>query len=208
MPSERFEKLANTKKEKIIDAAIDEFTVSGYEGASINMIIKNANISRGSFYTYFNDKEDIFRYVMHFFMGNAVEFIVNTLKEAKGDIIEMSIKLYDTYEDCKAKNTNEKFGLVDSVMESFFTFKKTDINKNLRNENVFQKEFGKILCEKLWDNCSEELKGYGKEAFLSLLELIFTILFKAASKREFLNEDRVQVRKQLMEWMGFIRRGI
>ena len=57
MPSTRFENLAEEKKEKIIEAAIEEFIEKGYERASINSIIKMADISRGSFYTYFEDKD-------------------------------------------------------------------------------------------------------------------------------------------------------
>ena len=49
MPSTRFENLAEEKKEKIIEAAIEEFIERGYERASINSIIKMADISRGSF---------------------------------------------------------------------------------------------------------------------------------------------------------------
>ncbi|ETP70922.1 transcriptional regulator, partial [Lachnospiraceae bacterium JC7] len=63
MATERFEKLSEDKKKRILLAAREEFARVPYEEASINQIIKNAGISRGSFYTYFEDKNDLLQYV-------------------------------------------------------------------------------------------------------------------------------------------------
>lgn len=59
-----FEKLPTEKQDTIIQAAIQEFSDYPYAEASINRIIKAANISRGSFYLYFNDKQDLFHYLL------------------------------------------------------------------------------------------------------------------------------------------------
>ena len=53
MPTERFYRLAKEKAEKIRIAAIQEFKRVPPDEASINKIIQSADISRGSFYTYF-----------------------------------------------------------------------------------------------------------------------------------------------------------
>ena len=59
MPTERFYRLPEAKKQVIRQAAIKEFARVPFEKASINQIIQNADISRGSFYTYFEDKQDL-----------------------------------------------------------------------------------------------------------------------------------------------------
>ncbi len=64
MPSERFMKLDEEKRQRIIKAAREEFSKVPFEEASINQIVKAAGISRGSFYTYFEDKRDILAYVL------------------------------------------------------------------------------------------------------------------------------------------------
>lgn len=64
MPSERFMKLDEEKRQRIIKAAREEFSKVPFEEASINKIVKAAGISRGSFYTYFEDKRDILGYVL------------------------------------------------------------------------------------------------------------------------------------------------
>ncbi|MCR3921966.1 MAG: TetR/AcrR family transcriptional regulator [Firmicutes bacterium] len=64
MPKETFYNLKDDKKQKIFAAAVQEFSSSRFNEASINQIIKHAEISRGSFYQYFNDKEDIYLYMI------------------------------------------------------------------------------------------------------------------------------------------------
>jgi len=45
----------------LLDAAADEFGEKGYHDAAIARIAARANMAIGSFYTYFDSKEDIFR---------------------------------------------------------------------------------------------------------------------------------------------------
>ena len=62
MPKETFLKLPNEKKEKIIKAAQKEFERVPIEEVSIKNIVENAEIARGSFYQYFESKEDLLRF--------------------------------------------------------------------------------------------------------------------------------------------------
>lgn len=64
MPSNTFWKLPAEKRERIIEAAVDEFAENCFSHASINRIVKAAEISRGSFYQYFDSKEDLYLLVM------------------------------------------------------------------------------------------------------------------------------------------------
>lgn len=64
MPKDTFHNLGDDKKKKIFDAAVQEFSTRRFSEASINQIIKTAGISRGSFYQYFLDKEDLYLYMM------------------------------------------------------------------------------------------------------------------------------------------------
>lgn len=45
---------------RIIESSSELFAVYGYDGTSISEICKAGNISKGRFYYYFNDKEDLF----------------------------------------------------------------------------------------------------------------------------------------------------
>lgn len=61
VPKETFFNLAEEKKEKIINAAKKEFKRVPLEQASIKNIVEDAGIARGSFYQYFESKEDLMR---------------------------------------------------------------------------------------------------------------------------------------------------
>ena len=75
MPKETFFKLSEEKRRRILGAAGEEFTTVPYSEASINRIVKNAQIPRGSFYQYFEDKEDLFFY----YMRSHGKFIMQTV---------------------------------------------------------------------------------------------------------------------------------
>lgn len=64
MPKALFFTIHEEKKNRIIEAAIKEFSAQLYEKASINQIIKEADISRGSFYQYFEDKDDLYFFLI------------------------------------------------------------------------------------------------------------------------------------------------
>jgi AcrR family transcriptional regulator len=64
MPKQTFHNLLEEKRNTIINAAIEEFAEYGLENASTNRIVANSGISKGSFYQYFEDKRDVFMYLL------------------------------------------------------------------------------------------------------------------------------------------------
>jgi AcrR family transcriptional regulator len=74
MPKQTFLNLTEEKRRGVVDAAIDEFADYGFEASSINRIVANSGISKGSFYQYFEDKMDVFRYLMDLLANEKWEF--------------------------------------------------------------------------------------------------------------------------------------
>ena len=74
MPKPTFLNLPEEKRETIINAAIDEFASYGLENASTNRIVKNSGIAKGSFYQYFEDKQDLFMYLLSVIEREKIEF--------------------------------------------------------------------------------------------------------------------------------------
>ncbi|MBN1294809.1 MAG: TetR/AcrR family transcriptional regulator [Candidatus Latescibacteria bacterium] len=64
MPTKRFENLDPDKRKEILHAAQAEFLKNGYKDASLNTIIEEARISKGSLYYYFEDKTDLYLTVL------------------------------------------------------------------------------------------------------------------------------------------------
>lgn len=83
MPKETFNNLPSEKKESILDAAQTEFLERGFDLSSIQRIIKAGGISRGSFYQYFEDKQDLFALVVSRGRDKKIRFLKPILDKQK-----------------------------------------------------------------------------------------------------------------------------
>lgn len=61
---EAFDKIPEEKRKRVLDAATTEFAQYGFENTSIQQIAKKAEISVGSVYKYFENKEELFAMVV------------------------------------------------------------------------------------------------------------------------------------------------
>ena len=93
MPTQRFLKLKDEKKRVILEAAVHEFSRVPYSAASINQIIKEAGISRGSFYTYFADKDDLMQYMLRGFRDSFQDKVIEALKKEEGNPFAVPVNL-------------------------------------------------------------------------------------------------------------------
>jgi len=128
MPKDTFFHLKEEKREKIEKALINEFSKGSLEKASISNIVAEAKIPRGSFYQYFENKEDAVKYVVHKYSKIEKNKLSDFLKETNGDIFEASLKIYD-YMVEKATD-NEKLKLITNILQ--------ELRKN--NINIFDKQ--------------------------------------------------------------------
>jgi AcrR family transcriptional regulator len=64
MPLPRYSRLSPEKKERIIITAMKEFSRYHFQDASINRIIDDSGVSKGSMYYYFSDKADLYGEVL------------------------------------------------------------------------------------------------------------------------------------------------
>lgn len=97
MPKDTFLNLAKEKQKALIDAATKEFSRVSFEDASINQIIKEAKISRGSFYMYFDSKEELYFYILEDKRKWIENIFLEELKKQKGDLVETFITLYEKF---------------------------------------------------------------------------------------------------------------
>ncbi len=69
------------RKEELLEAALDEFIAKNYEEASLNNIIKNAGISKGTFYYHFQDKQALYLSLLRSTVDAKLEFMERRLKD-------------------------------------------------------------------------------------------------------------------------------
>lgn len=122
MPSQTFLNLDEEKKQKLIDAAMDEFCSHDYSDVSINQIIMNAGIPRGSFYMYFKDKNELFEYIVGIHGDNLKRLVRIAFEKNDGDLYNSFLYLYEGLS--KHIMENKYQGLFKNIFIYFDTHKK------------------------------------------------------------------------------------
>ena len=100
----------NTKKYHIIETGYHLFNKNGYNGTGINDIIRQADIPKGSFYHYFESKENFAVEVIHFYSNLVFENIHNTLNDKNISPISRLFKLYKDFAGNFNNHKNFKYG--------------------------------------------------------------------------------------------------
>ena len=100
MPSSTFFRLPEEKRERLLTAARHEFSRVSCAEASINRIIREAGIPRGSFYMYFNDKADLFQYLAGEYARRLADRMEEFLWEEGGDLLAAFERMFDDVLQC------------------------------------------------------------------------------------------------------------
>jgi len=79
MPKQTFLNLDKEKQNRIIECAFNEFAARDYENAKLSNIIKSAKIPRGSLYQYFEDKADLYLYLIEISSNKKLEYLKEDL---------------------------------------------------------------------------------------------------------------------------------
>lgn len=77
--NDRAAKIA-TRRETILAAALDEFSLRGFAAARLDDVARRAGIAKGTIYLYFRGKEDLFREIVRSIMGPFVGTIEQALQ--------------------------------------------------------------------------------------------------------------------------------
>lgn len=113
MPSSTFENLSVEKKQRIIAGAMKEFSKKSLNEASISNIVKNSGISRGSFYQYFEDKEELYLFLIKKFQHSYRQLMMKCFKKNKGDFYKGYLEFGTTY--IQSITESEKFGFFENL---------------------------------------------------------------------------------------------
>lgn len=95
MPTSTFYNLPPPKRNKLLRAAVAEFAQKPYGEVSLSRIIQAAEIPRGSFYQYFSDKTDLFRYVLTVYDKLLETAVMQSLNQCGGRPLDIPLALYD-----------------------------------------------------------------------------------------------------------------
>ena len=97
MPTGTFFRLPEEKRMRLVESAWEEFTHISYADVSINKIIQAAGIPRGSFYQYFDGKEDLFFYLLDDVRNHFIRTLKSFLLDVDGDLFCIGMLGYDQF---------------------------------------------------------------------------------------------------------------
>ncbi len=142
------------KRDRIINAAIEEFAAYPYDKASTNSIVKNAGVSKGLLFHYFENKQVLYEKLIGFVIQKLFDAIVNRIDWRESDLIErirqialIKMEVSKTYPhmfDFMMKTlTYKRAGNIDDIVELYkgygFDFQK--VNEDVFSRNIDYSKF-------------------------------------------------------------------
>ncbi len=163
MPFPIFMSLKEEKKDVIINSAVEEFTKYGIDNAKVVRIIKRVNISRASFYQYFDGIEDLFYYILEILFDDTIKEVIKELRRGT-DIFDSITKTMIGY-----LNNDHKYG---------FAFNHIN-DLALSSNELYSKKFMntlRIKIEDLYRELSNRPRGINSPRdFIELIDF-YTLL--------------------------------
>ncbi len=89
MDTERFHHidLENERVLRIVNCGFEVFTKNSFEKASTNLIVENAQISRGLLYHYFKNKKELFEFLLYFSGKKIISNVVDSVDWSNTDFL-------------------------------------------------------------------------------------------------------------------------
>lgn len=197
MPKETFYNLSEEKRKRILDAAAEEVIRVPASEMSINKIIQKAEISRGSFYQYFEDKHDLIQYMLSDYINILKDGIRESLEVCQGNIFDAALRVVDGVIFLGRDERNQR-GMKHIIGEADKKECSLDFILGLQNEIV------EILVDGM---DRRQLKEEGDAEAVLLARLVFLLLKNAAAEclLDISHADRV--RREFIGQLKMIRQG-
>lgn len=94
IPTQTFFNLPQEKQERILEAGVQEFSRHYFNNASISRIVQHAGIPRGSFYQYFTDSKDLYRFLFQEMGKKKQAYLEGVVQSSSTDAFTMIRHLY------------------------------------------------------------------------------------------------------------------
>lgn len=105
---------AQRTRDRILQAARTVFALYGYQDATVEHVVREAGLARGSFYTYFSSKHDLFRHLAGVIDRSIAEEVVKSDALHKSNPIE-NLSISNQVYLAVVKRNYDLYVLVDGV---------------------------------------------------------------------------------------------
>ena len=152
-------------------------------------------ISRGSFYQYFESKEDLLKYIIMQDTESKNKEILDLLKKSDGDIFELCIFLYDKM--TKKIEKDEDMIIFRKIFNNIMQSKEKRVLEN--NLIDFKMIFNSIKRDNLRAKNEEEIE--------IILKMLIDITFKSIMYSK-TNKNKKKEREKFLKRLEFIKFGV
>lgn len=152
-------------------------------------------ISRGSFYQYFESKEDLLKYIIIQDTESKNKEILDLLKKSDGDIFELCIFLYDKM--TKKIEKDEDMIIFRKIFNNIMQSKEKRVLEN--NLIDFKMIFNSIKRDNLRAKNEEEVE--------IILKMLIDITFKSIMYSK-TNKNKKKEREKFLKRLEFIKFGV
>ena len=167
MPTDTFFRLPEEKRTRILEGAWSEFTAVPYAEASINRIVQTSRIPRGSFYQYFEDKNDLFLTLIDEIRDQFLDLFHDTLERSGGDLFSMPLVLLDAMV--------APSGCITPAFSRAFALLSLNVNMDVQ-QLFFERAAGELCPQKLLEHIDPTLLRTQEDGFV---DDVFTLLVGA-----------------------------
>ena len=187
MPTDTFFRLPEEKRARIMDSAWSEFTAVPYAEASINRIVQTSRIPRGSFYQYFEDKNDLFLTLIDEIRDRFLDLFHDTLERSGGDLFSMPLALLDAMV--------APSGCITPAFSRAFALLSLNVNMDVQ-QLFFERAAGELCPQKLLEHIDPTLlrtqeDGFVDDVFTLLVGALAAACARTLKKRAWLARARV-----------------
>lgn len=203
VPTKTYFNLSEEKQSRLITAAAEEFARVPLNEASINNIIKKAEISRGSFYQYFADKEDLYYYYLSLLKQDTQKMLLDSFKKAKGNLFEGYRLFFPTVLTLIMDEEHSDFFKHMFLHMDYRTGKEVtpDTAKHLETERKSEHPLKKHID-------MEKLKLTDPEDFSMLIKFLMTTLFGTIGEGFYKKHSREEIISAFNKKMDWIEYGL
>lgn len=203
MPKKMFFNISIEKQNMILKVAMEEFTTKSFDEVSVSSIIKKAKISRGSFYTYFNNLEELFDFLFSKIREKRLYYAKELISISNNDFFVFIKKIF-AY-DFDIFSQKSKY----SLFRNYIFHIQTSPHKSIKDmiistlsKNVYEKE---TSLEEIFD-----FKEYNitKNEFIDLIEICMIIIINTFLKFEFENMTKEEALSLFNKRISFLEYGI
>lgn len=191
MPTTTYFNLSSQKRQRIEDAVKKEFARVPLIDMSVKNIVNDASIARGSFYQYFETREDLINYMLAKEFDKESENFLKILQESNKDIFKATYEYLVQILDKQKNNSSYYINIFQYLNET-----KIQPLKMIDIDNISEYVNFKLL------------RISSKEEIYAAVRVIATLTF--SKKMEILNGNisKKEGLKQYAQELEVIKRGI